>query len=34
MIAEYNVTGTMLRRYVHGSNAEADAPLIWYEGAT
>jgi len=22
------------RRYVHGSNAEADDPLIWYEGAT
>ncbi|WP_152435195.1 RHS repeat-associated core domain-containing protein [Erythrobacter sp. THAF29] len=22
----------MTRRYVHGSNAEADDPLIWYEG--
>lgn len=34
MIAEYNSAGTMLRRYLHGSNAEADDPLIWYEGAT
>jgi RHS repeat-associated protein len=34
MIGEYNSAGTMLRRYVHGSNAQADDPLIWYEGAT
>jgi RHS repeat-associated protein len=34
MIGEYNSAGTMLRRYVHGSNVEADDPLIWYEGAT
>lgn len=34
MIGEYNAAGTMLRRYVHGSSAEADDPLIWYEGAT
>jgi RHS repeat-associated protein len=33
MIGEYNVSGTMLRRYVHGSNADADDPLVWYEGA-
>jgi RHS repeat-associated protein len=33
MIAEYNSAGTMLRRHVHGSNAEADDPLLWYEGA-
>ncbi|MCP5396182.1 MAG: RHS repeat-associated core domain-containing protein [Sphingomonadaceae bacterium] len=33
MIAEYNSAGTMLRRYVHGSNVEADDPLIWYEGS-
>lgn len=33
MIAEYDGdTGAMLRRYVHGSNVEADDPLIWYEG--
>jgi RHS repeat-associated protein len=34
MIGEYNAAGAMLRRYVHGSNAEADDALIWYEGAT
>ncbi|PNQ76352.1 hypothetical protein BA950_07700 [Erythrobacter sp. SAORIC-644] len=33
MIGEYNGSGTMLRRYVHGSNVEADDPLIVYEGA-
>lgn len=33
MIAEYNAAGTMLRRHVHGSNADADDPLLWYEGA-
>lgn len=34
LVAEYNDTGTLLRRYVHGSNAEADDPLVWYEGAS
>ncbi|MEP1833876.1 MAG: hypothetical protein ABJL57_09400 [Hyphomonas sp.] len=29
MAAEYNGAGTMLRRYVHGTNADADDPLIW-----
>jgi len=33
LAAEYNSSGTMLRRYVHGSNVEADDPLIWYEGS-
>ncbi len=33
MVAEYNASGTMLRRYVHGSNIDADDPLIVYEGA-
>jgi hypothetical protein len=23
----------MLRRYVHGSDASADDPMIWYEGS-
>ena len=32
LVAEYNSTGTLLRRYVHGPLA--DDPLIWYEGAT
>jgi RHS repeat-associated protein len=31
LIAEYNSTGTLLRRYVHGP--AADDPLIGYEGA-
>ncbi len=34
LVAEYNSQGAMLRRYVHGSNVEADDPLIWYEGPT
>ncbi|MBU7579321.1 MAG: RHS repeat-associated core domain-containing protein [Porphyrobacter sp.] len=34
MIGEYNAAGTMLRRYVHGASAQADDPLIWYEGTT
>ncbi|MEM9311490.1 MAG: hypothetical protein AAGA34_08590, partial [Pseudomonadota bacterium] len=34
MITEYDgFTGAMLRRYVHGSNVEADDPLLWYEGS-
>ncbi|WP_199798570.1 RHS repeat-associated core domain-containing protein [Erythrobacter aureus] len=33
LIGEYNAAGALLRRYVHGSNAEADDPLIVYEGA-
>ncbi|MEM6411026.1 MAG: RHS repeat-associated core domain-containing protein [Pseudomonadota bacterium] len=33
LIAEYNNSGTMLRRYVHGSDLEADDPLVWYEGS-
>jgi RHS repeat-associated protein len=31
MIAEYNTSGTVLRRYVHG--AGVDEPLVWYEGS-
>lgn len=34
LIAAYTNAGALLRRYVHGSNAEADDPLIVYEGAT
>lgn len=30
-MAEYNGSGTLLRRYVHGSGV--DEPLVWYEGA-
>jgi RHS repeat-associated protein len=32
LVAEYNgITGTLLRRYVHGPGA--DEPLLWYEGS-
>ncbi|NJS14219.1 MAG: RHS repeat-associated core domain-containing protein [Sphingopyxis sp.] len=31
LVAEYNGSGTMLRRYVHGSGA--DDPLAWFEGS-
>ncbi|MEA3044958.1 MAG: hypothetical protein QOH47_2796 [Sphingomonadales bacterium] len=30
LIAEYNGSNTLLRRYVHGPNT--DEPLVWYEG--
>jgi len=33
MILEYNGSNQILRRYVHGSNVEADDPLVWYEGS-
>jgi RHS repeat-associated protein len=31
MIAEYNTSGNVLRRYVHGPGI--DEPLVWFEGA-
>jgi RHS repeat-associated protein len=31
LIAEYNGSGTLLRRYVHGPGS--DEPLVWYEGS-
>jgi RHS repeat-associated protein len=31
LVAEYNGSGSMLRRYVHGSGS--DDPLAWFEGA-
>lgn len=31
LIGEYNTSGALLRRYVHGPSA--DEPLVWYEGA-
>lgn len=30
LIGEYNTSGTLLRRYVHGPGT--DEPLVWYEG--
>ena len=32
LVAEYSGTGTLLRRYVHGAEAAADDPQIWFEG--
>ena len=34
LVGEYNGAGTMTARYVHGSNAAADDPLLWYDGAS
>ncbi len=31
VIAEYDASGSVLRRYVHGPSA--DEPLVWYEGS-
>ncbi|WP_341021731.1 RHS repeat-associated core domain-containing protein [Brevundimonas diminuta] len=31
LVAEYDATNAMLRRYVHGDGA--DTPLVWYEGS-
>jgi RHS repeat-associated protein len=33
LVAEYDGSGTLTNRYVHGSNAAADDPLVWYVGA-
>src|SRR3546814_19514686 len=30
LVAEYNGSGTLLRRYAHGKNV--DDPVVWYEG--
>ncbi len=32
ILAEYDGSGTLLNRYIHGS--ALDEPLVWYEGAT
>ncbi|RZJ19407.1 MAG: hypothetical protein EON91_01605 [Brevundimonas sp.] len=32
LVAEYNASNVMLRRYIHGDGA--DTPLVWYEGPT
>lgn len=34
LTAEYNSSGTLLRRYVHGADGAADDPIAWYEGAS
>lgn len=32
LVMEYNGSGQVLRRYVHGNDAKADDPIAWYEG--
>ena len=34
MVAEYNSSGAMLKRYIHGPAAGLDDPLVMYEGAS
>lgn len=34
LVGEYDSSGNLLRRYVHGANAGTDDPLAWYEGST
>ena len=33
LVAEYDSSGNVTNRYVHGSNAAADDPLLWYVGS-
>ncbi len=33
LLAEYDASGNLLRRYVHGDDPKADDPIAWYEGA-
>lgn len=32
LLAEYNGSGTLLRRYVHGPAEGVDDPMVWFEG--
>lgn len=34
LVAEYDGSGNLLDRYVHGSNLAADDPLVWYVGSS
>ncbi|HEX7821290.1 MAG TPA: RHS repeat-associated core domain-containing protein [Sphingobium sp.] len=33
LVAEYDATGNLLRRYAHGADIAADDPIAWYEGS-
>lgn len=33
LTAEYDTSGNLLRRYVHGADMKADDPIAWYEGS-
>ena len=32
LVAEYDANGALMARYVHGSDAAADDPLVWFSG--
>jgi RHS repeat-associated protein len=34
LVAEYDAAGTLKARYVHGTDAKADDPLVWYDNGT
>lgn len=34
LAAEFNASGGLLRRYVHGADIASDDPIAWYEGAS
>jgi RHS repeat-associated protein len=34
MVLEYDGNNAVVNRYVHGSNASADDPLVWYPGSS
>ena len=34
LVAEYNVSNVVLRRYVHGPQEGVDDPLVWFEGTS
>jgi RHS repeat-associated protein len=34
LVLEFNSANAIINRYVHGSNAVADDPLVWYSSAT
>ena len=34
LVAEYDGSGNLLRRYVHGADLKSDDPIAWYEGPT
>ena len=33
LTAEYDTSGNLLRRYIHGADLKADDPIAWYEGS-
>jgi RHS repeat-associated protein len=33
LVGEYDTSGNLLRRYVHGADSATDDPIAWYEGS-